>query len=93
MGGYFAYCLSTQLGIRTLLFNPAVHSRPIEPVVEIGDKPSNHLVILGRYDNVIKPEHSIDFFKSVYNSSIIMCDMGHVIPINIFKNYINLYKL
>lgn len=92
MGGYFAYCLSTQLGVRTLLFNPAVHSRPIEPVVNLGDKESNHLIILGRYDDVIKPEQSVDFFKSVYNSSIIMCDMGHTIPIDIFKRYINLYK-
>lgn len=92
MGGYFAYCLSTKLGIRTLLFNPAVHSRPVEPVVSMGDMSSNHLIVLGRKDDLIKPQPTVDFFKDVYNASIIVEEIGHIIPIEVFKKYIQLYK-
>jgi uncharacterized protein len=91
MGGYFAYCLSTILGTRTLLFNPAIHSRPIEPVVTLGDKVSNHLVVLGDKDNIIKPSESIEFFNNVKNVTISREDIAHSIPIEVFKSYIRLY--
>ena len=91
MGGYFAYCLSTQLGTRTLLFNPAVHSRPIEPVVTLGDKETNHLVVLGTQDNVIKPSETVKFFRDVNNVTIVNEEIEHSIPIEIFKSYIRLY--
>ena len=91
MGGYIAYCLSTHLGTRTLLFNPAVHSRPLEPVVNLGDKESNHLVVLGKHDDVIKPSETFDFFRDVNNVTISTEEMGHVIPIEVFKSYIRLY--
>ena len=91
MGGYFAYCLSTQLGIRTLLFNPAVHSRPLDPVVTLGDKETNHLVVLGTQDMVIKPSETVKFFRDVNNVTIVNEEIGHSIPIEIFKSYIRLY--
>jgi esterase/lipase len=93
MGGYFAYCLSTHLGVRTLLFNPAVHSRPIEPIVSMGDLKSNNLIVLGTEDTVIKPQPTVEFFKSVGDSTIMFENMGHLIPIDIFKKYISLYKI
>ena len=34
MGGYFGYLIGSTLNIPTCLFNPAVHSRSIEPVVD-----------------------------------------------------------
>jgi esterase/lipase len=91
MGGYFAYCLSTILGTRTLLFNPAVHSRSIEPVVILGDKFSNHLVVLGNQDNVINPDESVKFFSQIKNVTINREEIGHSIPIEVFKSYIRLY--
>ena len=91
MGGYIAYCLSTHLGVRTLLFNPAVHSRPIEPVVTLGDKESNHLVVLGKKDDVIKPNETFEFFRDVNNVTISTEEIGHTIPIEVFKSYIRLY--
>lgn len=91
MGGYFAYCLSTILGTRTLLFNPAVHSRPLEPVVQLGGKESNHLIVLGNNDTLITPKESEDFFKNVSGVNIIREDIGHVVPIEVFKKYIRLY--
>ena len=57
MGGYFAYAIGTLLGIKTMLLNPAVHSRSFEPQgVQIGNVPVHHTVILGRKDNVINPK-------------------------------------
>jgi hypothetical protein len=91
MGGYFAYCLSTILGTRTLLFNPAVHSRSIEPAVILGDKVSNHLVLLGNQDNVINPGESVKFFSQIKNVTINREEIGHSIPIEVFKSYIRLY--
>jgi len=92
MGGYFAYCLSTHLGIKTLLFNPAVHSRSIEPVVSLGSKESTHLVVLGNGDDIIRPELTEEFFNKVGGTNIIIReDIGHIIPIEVFKNYIKLY--
>ena len=91
MGGYFAYCLSTVLGTRTLLFNPAVHSRPLDPVVELGDKKSNHLIVLGNSDIIITPKETELFFNDVSGVNIIREDIGHSIPIEVFKKYIKLY--
>lgn len=91
MGGYFAYCLSTILGTRTLLFNPAVHSRPLEPIVQLGGKESNHLIVLGNSDTVITPKETEDFFNNVSGVNIIREDIGHTIPIELFKKYIRLY--
>jgi uncharacterized protein len=91
MGGYFAYCLSTILGTRTLLFNPAVHSRPLDPVVSLGGKDSNHLIVLGNSDTVITPKETELFFNDVSGVNIIREDIGHTIPIEVFKKYIKLY--
>lgn len=91
MGGYFAYCLSTVLGTRTLLFNPAVHSRPLEPVVSLGDKESNHLIVLGNTDTIITPKETEYFFNNVSGVNIIREDIGHTVPIEVFKKYIRLY--
>ena len=34
MGGYFADALASHFGIEVLLFNPALHSRSIEPAIQ-----------------------------------------------------------
>ena len=55
MGGWFAYCLSTLTGIPTLLLNPAVQGRSIEPKVHLGNMKAHHTVVLGSEDAVIDP--------------------------------------
>lgn len=95
MGGWFAYCMSTLTGIPTLLFNPALHSRSIQPNVKIGNKKSNHTLILGKHDNVIDPvqtvlwcdENGIGNFKYYYENN------EHQTPLNIFKKYVNKYTI
>jgi hypothetical protein len=89
MGGWFAYCLSTITGIPTILFNPAVHSRSMEPAVQIGSMKANHTVILGKRDNLINPEGTIEWVKkNPGNFNIHFESNGHQTPINVFKKYV-----
>lgn len=89
MGGWFAYCLSTITGIPTILFNPAVHSRSMEPVVQIGSMQANHTVILGRKDDLINPEETLEWIKkNPGHFKVNFENNGHQTPINIFKKYV-----
>ncbi len=89
MGGWFAYCLSTITGIPTILFNPAVHSRSIEPNVQIGSLKASHTVILGKKDDLIKPEETLEWIKkNPGNFNVHFESNGHQTPINIFKKYV-----
>lgn len=90
MGGYFAYALGTLLGIRTLLLNPAFHSRSFEPQgVQIGKTPVHHTVILGRNDTVINPKLTKDWLKKncVGDFEIFMENNDHRTPLNIMQKY------
>lgn len=90
MGGYFAYCLGTLLGIRTLLLNPAVHSRSYEPQgVHVGNTPVHHTIILGRNDKVIDPKVTKNWFKRncVGDFEIFMESNGHRTPLDIMQKY------
>lgn len=90
MGGWLAYCISTCTGIPTLLFNPAVHSRPWDPIVKLDRKKSEHTVVLGKRDCVIDPNTSIDWFTKNgigqfhYNFEF----FEHRIPIDVFTKWI-----
>ena len=64
MGGWFAYCISTLTGTPTLLLNPAVQGRSMEPKVHLGNQRANHTIILGKNDDVINPSKTKDWFKS-----------------------------
>jgi hypothetical protein len=93
MGGWFAYCISTLTGIPTLLFNPAFHSRRIDPNVLIGNMAANHTIIFGVNDDVINPDESvlwvnkngIGLFEYHYE------EYGHRTPIHSFKKWVSGY--
>lgn len=89
MGGWFAYCLSTLTGIRTLLLNPAVHSRSIEPKVVLGKTPAHHLVILGKTDDVIDPNQSKNWFRKngIGQIEFAMENIGHRSPVSVLQKY------
>jgi hypothetical protein len=92
MGGWFAYCISTITGIPTLLFNPAFHSRIMEPQVRVGNKKSKHTLVLGASDKVIPPmltqnwtsKEGIGSFKIYYES------IEHRTPIDIFNKWLDI---
>ena len=92
MGGWFAYAISTLTGIRTLLLNPAVQGRSMEPKgVNLGRIPANHVVILGKNDDVIDPKkteqwlskYGIGTFDYHYEN------IGHRTPTNIMNKHID----
>jgi len=92
MGGYFAYCLSSITGIPTILFNPAMHSRSIEPVTQIGTKKSKHTIILGKRDQVVNPSDTINWLTlntdNVFKYNVE--DFEHRVPRDIFIKYVNI---
>ena len=94
MGGWFAYCISTLTGIPTILFNPAVHSRPAEPAVQIGGAKAKHIVVLGKNDDVIDPEITKEWFNKngIGSFTYRMESNNHRTPINIFRKYLSVYE-
>jgi hypothetical protein len=90
MGAWFAYCISTLTGIPTLLFNPAVHSRSMNPKVRSGSIKSSHTVVFGKKDSVVDPDKTVEWFdkngvgKLHYNWE----PMEHRIPISVFMRWI-----
>lgn len=94
MGGWFAYCISTLTGIPTVLFNPAVHSRPIETGVYRGSLSANHTVVLGKSDNLIDPQKTKNWFKTdgVGSVNYKIENNGHRTPIGIFRKYLSAYE-
>jgi predicted esterase YcpF (UPF0227 family) len=92
MGGWFAYCISTLTGIPTLLFNPAVQGRSMEPNVMRGSTRTNHTIVLGKRDNVIDYQKTKNWFMTdgVGTFTYHMEANGHRTPIGIFKKYVSL---
>ena len=90
MGGYFAYCISTLTGIPTLLFNPAMQGRSMDPKVRKGNKAAKHIVIFGKNDMVINPIETEAYFKreGIGTFTFHKYNMEHRIPIGIFEECI-----
>jgi esterase/lipase len=98
MGGYVTLLLANHFNIKCIVFNPALHSRPMEP-----NLPSlsldeitfglNPLVVLGLEDDVIDPkvtvklleESEIDVTYEMYPF------LGHRIPFDVFTNMYGIY--
>jgi hypothetical protein len=88
MGGYFAYLIGSKLGIKTVLFNPAVIDRSFEPVVDdtgLGGR-SGHNLFLGKNDKVIDGNKVRKFFSDsgMANFSTEYYDGGHRVPASVF---------
>ena len=97
MGGYVGMLLANKYGIKNLLYNPAIHSRSIEPnlnkLLKVGP---NHFVdfniVLGNQDNVIDPNVT----ESMLLDAEVVCEiervnMGHRIDYAVFVDMYNKY--
>lgn len=95
MGGWFAYCISTLTGIPTLLFNPAVHSRSINPSVRLGNKKANHTIVLGKKDDIIDPIQTIKWVNEngVGGFEFFYENYGHRTPMNEFRKWVSKYSI
>jgi hypothetical protein len=63
MGGRFAYFLSSFLDITTVFLNTALGSHSVGPEVMMGDKNPKQLVVLGKTDDVIIPEYTLQVLE------------------------------
>lgn len=99
IGGHAGLLLANYYDIEAVVFNPAIHSRSIEPKLdrlEAKDPKFNFqpLVVLGLEDDVIDPKVSKEIFEdAIFHSDIVEVEnMGHRIPLNIlvdiYKKYI-----
>ena len=98
MGGYVGMMLANKYNINCVLFNPAIHSRPMEPNLRslIYDGPKhglNSVVVLGLEDEVIDPAKTEDILEQVEFDCEIerVEEMGHRVPFDVFVNIYNKY--
>ena len=90
MGGWFAYNYGKKMGIDTILFNPAMQDRSIEPKVDTsGKKKPFNKVIFGMHDVIIDPKKSEEFLKAdKAKFSKTVENMGHRTPYGVFGKHL-----
>ena len=85
MGGYFADALGSHIGTEVLLFNPALHSRSMEPEgVTYGETNWERNFVVGTEDDVIDTKAS-RVYKDLAKSWTEVEGMGHRTDLNTFK--------
>ena len=98
MGGHAGLLLSNYYDVECIVFNPAIHSRPFDPALEILEarEPNFNfqpVIILGLEDDVINPLIT----KEILDDALFYCDieevegLGHRIPFDVFSNIYNKY--
>ena len=86
MGGYVADILGSHLGVDVLLFNPALHSRSIEPIgVTYGETNWERNFVVGTEDDVIDPK-ATRVYKDLAKTWTEIEGMGHRTTLPVFKD-------
>ena len=86
MGGYFADAIGSHLDIEVLLFNPALHSRSIEPKgVTYGETNWERNFVVGTEDKVIDPK-ATRVYKDLAKTWTEIEGMGHRTELTVFKD-------
>ena len=89
MGGYFADALGSHLDVEVLLFNPALHSRSMEPYgVTYGETNWERNFVVGTEDKVIDPK-ATRVYKDLAKSWTEVDGMGHRTDLKVFKAIYN----
>ena len=91
MGGYVADIIGSRLGVDVLLFNPALHSRRIDPEYQYYGNTYKRTIVLGTEDDIVNPETtkklwSVDGNHAEYDE---VEGMGHRTPLDVFINMYN----
>jgi len=87
MGGYVSYLIGSKLSIPTLLFNPAMVGRSMDPVVDVtGMSGSKHTIYFGKSDNVIDGNAVRRYFndEGVGSFDYNLYSGGHRVPVDAF---------
>ena len=99
MGGFTGFYLSKLLQTPALLFNPALPYRTsVLQNIPIINNVHNHLmqIVIGNQDDVILAKDNLDFImkllplKNDFRLNL-LSELGHGIPVAIFKNEVNLF--
>ncbi len=100
MGGFVGMALANRYNVKCIVFNPAIHSRPIEPNlpslqyddVHFGFNP---VVVLGLEDDVIDPAKSEDMLEQMdFEFEIERIEgLGHRISFDVFVDIYNKYVI
>jgi len=91
MGGYVADIIGSRLGVDVLLFNPALHSREIDPEYQYYGNTYKRTIVLGTEDDIVDPEITKKLW-SVHGNEAIHDEvegMGHRTPLDVFINMYN----
>ena len=98
MGGYAAFILGALYKVPVLAFNPALHSRSIEPNFPEFVKhhyPEKFTIVIGEKDTVIDGNKTLDYLTdyikdkwAVYKIEHIK-KMGHRVPLDVFTDMYN----
>ena len=98
MGGYAAYVLGGLYQLPVLAFNPALHSRTIEPNFPKFAKshiPSELTIVIGKQDNIVDGNRTLDYLKDHIQDKTVnykierIEEMGHRVPLDVFTNMYN----
>jgi hypothetical protein len=90
MGGYVGEILAETYGVPAILFNPAIHSRSINPAIDFpiegeqAELQERKIVVLGKDDKVIDPELTKMMLEENRKYTIIEEEMAHQVPLGIF---------
>lgn len=94
MGGFFAHEIAKILNIKAVLFNPALHSRSMDPDMNeliSGKNRPEMIFILGKTDEIINPNVTMKMIalkKHEHVTTKILAH-GHGTPFEVFQNEIN----
>ena len=94
MGGYVADIIGSRLGVDVLLFNPALHSREIDPDYEYYNNKYKRTIVLGTEDDIVDPKLT-KLMWSVHGNQAKYDEiegMGHRTPLNTFIEMYNKYN-
>ena len=98
MGGYTAFILGALYKIPVLAFNPALHSRTIEPNYPEFVKhhiPNKFTVVIGEEDTLIEGNRTLEWLKDNIKDKFVdwkvehVKGMGHRVPLDVFTDMYN----
>ena len=90
MGGYLGYCLCKKLGVRGLLFNPALASNSLGIQFDKGQLKPHLDIVIGQFDKVVNPQLTIDWLienEDPTTYSLFYEGIEHRIPIDVFTKH------
>ena len=98
MGGYSAFILGALYKLPVVAFNPALHSRTLEPNFPKFVKnhiPDDMHIIIGEQDTVVDGSKTLDYLKDHIKDKYMntqihhIKDMGHRVPLDVFIDIYN----